>query len=126
MSEAAEPTRGQGAEAPSSFQVLCGGLAAQVHLALGLIPDPIDKQTKVEIGAAKQGIDMLAMLEAKTKGNLDERETKTLGLLLTQLRMIFVERVKELQEGSAEKPAEDAGPEGAATESGEGPTIVTP
>ena len=116
MTETGEPTPGQEGEAPSSFQVLCGSLAAQVHMALGLIADPVDGKVHVEVGAAKQGIDMLVMLEEKTRGNLDERETKTLNLLLTQLRMIFVERVKELQEGGSE----------AAAEGEDGPTIITP
>ena len=123
MTGAGEQAPGQEAEAPSSFQILCGSLAAQVHMALGLIADPVDKQVRVEIGAAKQGIDMLGMLAAKTEGNLDEREKRTLSLLLTQLRMLFVERVKELQEGGA-APAAPAAPETPPAE--DGPTIITP
>ena len=124
-------TPGQEPEAPSSFQILCGSLAAQVHMALGLIADPVDQKTRIEIGAARQGIDMLGMLEEKTKGNLDDREKRTLSLLLTQLRMIFVERVKELQEGGSGADAGEAGPqapggEAAAPSSEDGPTIVTP
>ena len=122
MNEPSEQVPGEGAEAPSSFQILCGSLAAQVHMALGLIADPVDQKTRVEIGAAKQGIDMLVMLEEKTKGNLDDRESKTLNLLLTQLRMIFVERVKELQDGGGE--AESASDDPPASE--DGPTIITP
>ena len=74
-------------------------------MALGLFPDPVDKQTRVEIGAAKQGIDMLVMLEEKTKGNLDEREAKFLTMLLTQLRMLFVDRVKELSQSDSPEAA---------------------
>jgi hypothetical protein len=147
---------GQEAEAPSSFQILCGSLVAQVQMALGLFPDPVDKQTRVEIGAAKQGIDMLVMLEEKTKGNLDAREAKFLTMLLTQLRMLFVDRVKELSqsdspeqpegrvegqpegrvegqpagpvEGQPEGPVEGqpAGESDTAPSSEDGPTIVTP
>ena len=124
--DAADQVPGQEAEAPSSFQILCGSLAAQVHMALGLIADPVDQKMRVEIGAARQGIDMLTMLALKTQGNLDEREEKTLALLLTQLRMIFVDRVKELQEsaqGADPEPVE--GSEGK-PESSDGPTIITP
>jgi len=115
-------------EAPSAFQVLCHSLAAQVHMALGLLADPVDGKVHVEIGAAKQGIDMLAMLEEKTQGNLDERESKTLGLYLKQVRMLFVERVKELQEGGGEaaEAAEGAAESAEASEDGDGPTIITP
>ena len=135
MSEAQEPHAGDSGAPqgppPTHFQVLCGSLAAQVHMALGLIPDPVDKQTRVEVGVAKQGIDMLAMLEEKTQGNLDEEEAKTLSVLLTQLRMIFVERVKELSQGDDPERSPEGGVEGqpggeAASAGDDGPKIVTP
>ena len=40
---------------------------------------------------AKQTIDILAMLQDKTSGNLSEQENKLLGHLLYDLRMRFVE-----------------------------------
>ena len=87
-------------QAPSSFMMLCASLGTQVHMALGLIEDPIEKKAVVELPTAQQGIEMLAMLETKTKGNLDEAEEKLLGDLLTQLRLIYVEVAKN--EESAE------------------------
>lgn len=93
---------------PTPFQMLCGSLAAQVHMALGLIPDPTEKDPRVELDAARQGIEMMAMLEEKTKGNLDEREAKSLGLLLAQLQMIFVERYRELKSKDAPAAKDDA------------------
>ena len=84
-------------EAPPPFLVLCGSLAAQVQMALGLIPDPVEKKARIELAAAREGISLLDMLEAKTRGNLDDREKKTLADLLTYLRMLYVERVRQLQ-----------------------------
>ena len=129
MSDAGDQVPGQEAEAPSSFQILCGSLVAQVQMALGLFPDPVDQKTRVEIGAAKQGIDMLVMLEEKTRGNLDEREEKFLTMLLTQLRMLFVDRVKELQEtaqGADPEPGEGSEPSEEKPATDDGPTIITP
>lgn len=92
-------------QAPTPFMILCASLGTQVHMALGLLEDPIEKKTMVELPAAKQGIDMLAMLEAKTKGNLDAQEAKFLGDFLMQLRMIFVEVSKQSAAESEEKEA---------------------
>ncbi len=88
---------------PTAFMMLCGGLAAQVQMALGLIEDPVEKKPKVELDAAQQGIDLLVTLQQKTRGNLEPREEKLLGGLLTQLRLIYVEVAKAraaLAEGS--------------------------
>ncbi len=46
------------------------------------------------------------MLEEKTEGNLDEAEAKFLGLILAQLRMVYVERAKQ-PEGAASAPVEE-------------------
>ena len=78
-------------EAPTPFMMLCGSLGAQVHMALGLIPDPTTQKGKVEFDAARQGIQILEDLEAKTKGNLDANEQKLMTDLLAQLKMIYVE-----------------------------------
>ena len=91
-------------EGPSSFMVLCATLGTQVHMALGLIPDPVTEKATVELPAAQQGIEMLAMLETKTKGNLEDREEKLLNDLLMQLRMIYVQVAKAAtQQGEQEK-----------------------
>jgi len=132
---------GEPQEQPTPFQALCGMLAAQVHMALGYLPDPVDGKIHVELAAARQGIELLAMLEEKTKGNLEARETKTLGALLANLRLTFVERVKELQsartaggedaEGESSERAKDEATGDASeatddTKADDGPTIVTP
>lgn len=80
---------------PTSFQILCGSLAAQVQMSLGLLPGPEGEPPAVELDAARQGIDLLAMLAEKTQGNLDERESRTLKDLLTYLRMLYVHKAKE-------------------------------
>jgi hypothetical protein len=46
---------------------------------------------KVNLGLAQQTIDVLAMLQEKTRGNLTPTEEKLLGSLLYDLRMRYVE-----------------------------------
>jgi hypothetical protein len=79
-------------ERPTPFQLLVGGLGAQVQIALGLLPDPTDQSRSTDLESARQGIDMLAALEEKTKGNLTPQEAGLLVGLLTQLRMSYVEQ----------------------------------
>lgn len=85
---------GGGAPELSPFQLLLGGLAAQIQVALGFMPDPTGNETKVDLPAARQGIDMLSALESRTKGNLEPGEQAFLDTILTQLRMAYVEIAK--------------------------------
>jgi len=70
--------------------VLSLGTTAAVHF--GDLPDPAsgDRGDTNLIGAA-QVIDLLAMLQDKTRGNLDPAEAKLLDDLLYDLRMRFVQ-----------------------------------
>ena len=95
------------APTPTRFQLLVGSLGAQVHMALGLIADPVSKEARVELDGARMGISLLEMLEVKTSGNLSDEESKTLGGLLAQLKMLYVQRAKE--QAGDEAPAEDEG-----------------
>jgi hypothetical protein len=72
------------------FELLLLGLAAQAQVALGLQPDPVTHETKADLDTARQAIDLLAVLEAKTKGNLDAEESALLGGLLSDLRLHYV------------------------------------
>ena len=65
-------------------------LATQSMAALGLVPGP-DGKTHKEPAIAKHFIDLLAVLEAKSKGNLDAAEAKMLDSLLHDLRMAYVQ-----------------------------------
>jgi hypothetical protein len=78
---------------PPTFTLLCASLAAQVHVAMGLVPNPLTGKTERDLAAAKHGIDLLDVLAAKTKGNLDEGESALLSRLLYDLRMAYVEMV---------------------------------
>jgi len=67
--------------------------SAQVHL--GLIPNPVTKQTETNIEAARQTIDIIAVMKDKTKGNLTADEERLLDYCLYDLRMKFVDMNKK-------------------------------
>lgn len=57
---------------------------------LGLIEDPATGQKTKNLALAKQTVDLLAMLEDKTRGNLTNDEENILKNILYELRMLYV------------------------------------
>jgi hypothetical protein len=62
---------------------------------------PEDEKPRVDILSARQSIDMLAVLEEKTKGNMTEPETRLLESALFELRMAFLEVTQALARSAA-------------------------
>lgn len=85
---------------PVDFSWFVVSLATQAMVLLGEIPDPLTHQPSVNIRGAKQTIDILGILEEKTKGNLSEEESRLLEDLLANLRITFVKKVKEQRQQS--------------------------
>jgi len=65
-------------------------LGTQAFMHLGDIPNPTTQQREKDLPAAKQMIDLLGMLQEKTKGNLDTDEERLLQQLLLDLRLRYV------------------------------------
>ncbi len=61
---------------------------------LGKLEDPSGTSKTVDLILARHTIDMMAMLEEKTKGNLTEEEQNLLKTLLREIRLAFVEAKK--------------------------------
>jgi hypothetical protein len=78
---------------PVTFTHLVLSLANTALFQLGLIGTP-EGEGKKDLQAARQTIDLIAMLEEKTRGNLDDQEKRILTETLFQLRMVFVEAAK--------------------------------
>jgi len=91
---------------PASFEMLMTMFATEAMTALGQMPNPINNELSINIEHARYAIDMLQMLEEKTKGNLDPNEASTLESLLHQLRMLFVAS----QSGPATSPEQPIAP----------------
>ena len=109
---------GPDAGEPVRFEDLIGLLATQALSYLGYMQDPATGRAVVSLDYAKMHIDMLAVLEQKTKGNLSEQEAAALSKTVAQMRMEFVEVskviAKAIQEGKI-KPASMAGTGGKAS-----------
>ena len=77
---------------PISFAAFVLSLAHTVAVHLGDIADPsTGKPAALNLAAAQHMIDILSLLEEKTRGNLTAEERQLLDQLLFELRMRFVE-----------------------------------
>ena len=75
---------------PASFMSLIMSLASNAAASLGMMPHPVTGETGVDLKTAKHWIDVLGMLDLKTRGNLDPQEEQVLESLLADLRMQYV------------------------------------
>lgn len=88
--------KGSKEEAPPEidFSTLIYSFATGALISMGLAPDPQTKKTQKNLPMAKQNIEILSMLQSKTKGNLTLDEAKFLENILTEVRLRFVEASK--------------------------------
>lgn len=91
MSETDQKKPGAPKLPPPSFSLLVATFASQAMVAFGKVPDPIEGKTEVRLEMARHAIDMLDILEQKTKGNLTPDEAAMLEGILHQLRLEFME-----------------------------------
>ncbi len=64
---------------------------------LGEVPNPYTNKTEEDIEGARHMIDILTMLEEKTKGNLSAQEQQLLESVLYELRMKFMAKAKTIK-----------------------------
>ena len=86
------PEAGLGAEEvpEARFDLFVSGLAMEALIALGDMPHPTTRKQEANLPQAKYLIDLLGVLEEKTKGNLAAEEEKLLKDALYQLRMRYL------------------------------------
>ena len=77
------------------FSTLVFSLATGSLIQMGVAPDPATKKTTKNLELARQNIEILAMLQEKTRGNLTQEETTLLESLLAEIRLRFVEASKK-------------------------------
>lgn len=61
---------------------------------LGRTPHPVTKAADKDLAAASSTIDLIAMLRAKTKGNLDAQEEALVDQVLAELREVYQQEVQ--------------------------------
>jgi hypothetical protein len=87
---AAEAPAGEVEHEQTMFTEFLMGIASSAFIYLGLVEHPATGRRQVDLMAARESIEMLAMLREKTKGNLTRGEEKFFDDLLADLRMQFV------------------------------------
>jgi hypothetical protein len=81
-------------------------MTAAVQMGAGTAPN---EQPRIDILGARQSIDMLSVLDEKTKGNLTEQEKRLLQNALFDLRMSFLEITNAIA-SSAQRPPQAGKP----------------
>jgi hypothetical protein len=75
-----------------SFTAFVLSLASTAAIHFGDLPDPVSgERAELNLDGAMQMIEILSLLEQKTRGNLTAEERDVLGQILYELRMRFVE-----------------------------------
>lgn len=77
-----------------SFGTFVVSLSTQALMHLGEIPDLMTNKQQRDLPAAQHIIDILGMLQEKTRGNLDQDEEGLLRSILFDLRMKYVETAR--------------------------------
>lgn len=87
----AKESPAQGAMPAIDFPTFILSLASSAQVHLGILNNPATGTSEKNLDLAKQTIDILGMLQEKTKGNLAKEEARLLEGVLYDLRMKYVE-----------------------------------
>jgi hypothetical protein len=88
---AAGGARGGGEQPALNFSTFVLSLATSAQVHLGAVPNPMTGKAEPNLPFAKETIDLIGMLEEKTRGNLTEDERRLLEHVLYDLRMMYIE-----------------------------------
>jgi hypothetical protein len=92
-----------GAQPPIKFEHLVQQLYLSALMQMGAAT-PEGQRPRVDIVGARQSIDLLGVLEEKTRGNLNANETRMLETVLFELRMTFLELTKMISLQGVQAP----------------------
>jgi len=80
----------------TAFSNFVEPLIAQAYMSLGMLRNPYSPENKIDVGAARQMIEIITLLTAKTKGNLTPEEDDFLSTHLGELKLAYVQRTKSI------------------------------
>jgi len=86
----ARPREGEAPLPRLDFATFVISLNSSAFVQLGMLANPATGQKEKNLPLAKQTIDLLAMLEEKTRGNLTSDEANMLKSILYDLRILYV------------------------------------
>lgn len=92
MSDIATPDPGREA---ALFLQLVLGLQQAAMMSLGKLMNPMTGRIERNLEAARNTIDTLSAIEARTRGNLEPDEQRVLTQVLTDLRMNYLDEVRK-------------------------------
>src|SRR5580693_4137787 len=85
---------------PPTFEFLVFSLKTQAEVRLGLLKFG-EEQDGPDLPAARHAIDLLAMIQEKTRSNLSTEEQRLIENSLTELRFRFVQALEQHQKKTA-------------------------
>lgn len=88
------------------FIALVYNFQASAMIGMGKMMNPFKNEITRNMDEAKHSIDMLEMLDKKTKGNLTDEENRMLQSTLTTLRLNYVDEVNKDKEAEQKKEEE--------------------
>lgn len=90
------PEHGEPEPPNTLFTSFLDSLIVNAYMALGLVRHPYRDEAEIDVQGARQMIDVIEMLEVKTKGNLTAEESEYLKAHLGELKLAFVRRSKSI------------------------------
>lgn len=75
----------------ASFSILVMSIASSAAMSLGLAPNPQTNKIEKDKNMAKFNIDLLLILQEKTKKNLTDDECKFLDSIVADLQLKFID-----------------------------------
>jgi len=85
----------RGAAPEIDFTTLIMSFASASMIGLGMVPDPAMGTTQKNLVIAQQNIDIITLLKEKTRGNLTQEEDRLIDQILYELRMYYIEALKD-------------------------------
>jgi hypothetical protein len=86
---------------PATFEFLAESLRMQAEMQLGLMRFGTEEEPPADLELARHTIDLMGMLQEKTRGNLSLGEQRLLENSLTLLRFRYVQAVDEAKKKTA-------------------------
>jgi hypothetical protein len=87
---------------PATFEFLTISLKTQAEIQMGLLHFGEEKdRPEPDLRVARHSIDMLGMLQEKTKGNLSLEEQRLIENSLTELRFRYIQTMERTKQGAA-------------------------
>jgi hypothetical protein len=101
---------------PADFSFLVESILMQTQMQLGLLHMEGEEEIEPNLPIARHSIELLAMLQHKTEGNLTEEERRLLENGLTEVRFRFVQVAEDLEKSANNTKEKSSG----------SPLIITP